>query len=469
MLQDLEPYPAYIPSHSWQGEVPSHWRLASMRALAREVSVSGVPDEPMLSVSIKHGVTPQSVLLAQSGKRDGSNVDRSSYKLVEPGDVAYNKMRAWQGAAGLSAYRGIVSPAYVVLRPDLSTCDPLYLHHLLRLPGYAAEAARWSHGISSDQWSLRPEHFRLIPVAVPPIEEQQAIVTYLSHAHQRINKAISTKRRLIALLEEHRQAVADAHVLGAKSQAATKDSGLPWLGTIPEHWSVAPLKRYWSVIDCKHLTVPFFDEGFPLVSVTQAQRFTLDVSDAKLTDRKSLEMLWECGRRPRRGDLIYCRNVAPGKATVVLDDLDAAMGQDVALLRSDTDDAMFLNYFLRSAAMREQMRVEMVGSTFSRINVDQVRSLTIVRPPLAEQRAIVERIKQAVKPFDLAVATARREITFLEQFRTTLTTDVVNGQFDVRAIAANLPDLDDEEAAVASVDTNEAVLDYADDAGMEDE
>src|SRR5690606_2256739 len=113
-----------------------------------------------------------------------------------------------------------------------------------------------------------------------------------------------------------------------------QEPGHAWLEAVPTDWDVAPLKRYWTVTDCKHLTVPFTDEGIPLASGSQAQRFLLDLSDAKLTDQESYENLIEGGRKPQKGDLIYCRNVGVGAAAVVETEETFAMGQDVCLLRS---------------------------------------------------------------------------------------------------------------------------------------
>src|SRR5262249_17468630 len=132
--------------------------------------------------------------------------DKSAYKRVRPGDIAYNKMRAWQGALGASDYYGIVSPAYVVQRPR-EGANSRYLHYLLRTPAFAKEAERWSYGITSDMWSLRPEHFRMIYGCLPSLPEQAAIVRFLDHADRRTQRCIRAKQKLIKLLEEQKQAI----------------------------------------------------------------------------------------------------------------------------------------------------------------------------------------------------------------------------------------------------------------------
>jgi type I restriction enzyme, S subunit len=162
MIDGLKPYPEYKDTGvAWLGEVPGHWRVLPNRAIFTEVKERDHPHEQMLSVTITKGVIPQKALLSDSSKKDGSNQDKSAYKLVCPGDIAYNKMRAWQGALGVSDYRGVISPAYVVQRPR-EDVESRYVHYLLRTPAFAKEAERWSYGITSDMWNLRPEHFKLI-------------------------------------------------------------------------------------------------------------------------------------------------------------------------------------------------------------------------------------------------------------------------------------------------------------------
>ncbi len=194
----------------WLGDVPAHWDVLPNRALFNEIKDRNYPDEQMLSVTIERGVILQTALLEDTSKKDSSNLDRSSYKLVQPGDIAYNKMRAWQGAIGISRRRGIVSPAYVVQRPRDGVV-PEYFHRLFRIPSFAKEAERWSYGITSDMWSLRPEHFKLIYSCLPPLAEQTAIVEHLDRATADIDAAIARTRREIELVREyHTRLTADA-------------------------------------------------------------------------------------------------------------------------------------------------------------------------------------------------------------------------------------------------------------------
>ena len=199
-----QPYPAYKSSGvEWLGEVPEYWDVLPNRALFAEVKERDHPEEQMLSVTITKGVIRQRALLADTSKKDSSNQDKSAYKLVRPGDITYNKMRAWQGAVGVSDYQGIVSPAYVVERPREGTSSR-YLHYLLRTPAFTKEAERWSYGIASDMWSLRPEHFKMIYGCLPPLPEQAAIVSFLDRATADLDAATTSAQQETPLLREYR-------------------------------------------------------------------------------------------------------------------------------------------------------------------------------------------------------------------------------------------------------------------------
>ena len=257
MIANPIPYPKMKNSGvPWLGEVPEHWDILPNRVLFGEVKERDHPEEPMLSVTITKGVIRQRALLADSSKKDSSNQDKSAYKLVRLGDIAYNKMRAWQGAIGVSDYQGIVSPAYVVERPRKGTSSR-YLHYLLRTPAFAKEAERWSYGITSDMWSLRPEHFKMIYGCLPPLPEQAAIVRFLDHArpahpalHPRQAEADQAAGGAEAGPLSTSAVTGQIDIRTGRPYPAYKDSGVEWLGEGAGALgtSVVSGLRMWSVV-----------------------------------------------------------------------------------------------------------------------------------------------------------------------------------------------------------------------------
>lgn len=426
MFRDLPRYEAYAAAGEWIAEVPCGWGWEPARTIFAERKVTGFVDEQMLSVTIGRGVLPQADLIASTSKKDSSNIDKSKYKLVEPGDVVYNKMRAWQGAAGRSQHRGIVSPAYIVMTPRSVRSE--YLHHLVRTPMFAKEAERWSYGITSDQWSLRPEHFKMIRFPVPPPEEQAVIVKYLAHANVRIDKAIAAKRRLVVLLEEQakvrRAEVLDS--LGAARRLATVIWEGPTNGTSPEISEQGDLETF-SISVVRDGTVDIRQTGIKFVD-------RLMVRDIDKYELRAHDVLMVRGN----GNIGLV-----GRAALVLADMPGRIYPDLLMrirFRSGVDPR-FMVAALNSPGVREQIenRARTAVGTYKLSGAD-VRALRVPVPALSVQQEVAHVLSMIASESSRAIGSLAAEIDLLQEFRTRLVADVVTGQVDVRSIAATLPD-----------------------------
>lgn len=447
MIARLRPYPEYNDSEvEWLGKVPAAWRLLPGRDAFREIVDRTHPREQMLSVTIRQGVVRQADLLEETAGKDSSNVEKSAYKLVLPGDLAYNKMRAWQGAIGVSRHRGIVSPAYVVVRPR--RLNPTYAHYLLRIPAFASEAERWSYGITSDQWSLRAEDFRRIYFCVPSLPEQVQIVRFLDHFDSRIQRLIAGKERLIDLLGEEKQAIVDrALTRGVDPGAPLKPSGMEWFGDIPAHWSVRRLHELTNdrrpIMYGIVLPGPDVNEGVFIVKGGNCE-------PGKLAPEYLSKTTFEIEARYRRsrlraGDIVIAIRGGVGAAEMVPRDLAGAnLTQDAARVAPRRGvSGLWLLAALRSHKVQQHIRARMRGATVTGINIRDLKRIPIPVPPLAEQVSIAEVIGEEMGAVGRAAGRARREISLLRELRTRLICDVVTGKLDVREAAADLPPDDD--------------------------
>ncbi len=448
---ELKPYESYKDSGAtWLGKVPSHWGVVPNRGTFTEVDDKNHPNEEMLSVTIGQGVIKQSTLLQDETLKDGSRIDKSSYKLVLPGDIAYNKMRAWQGAIGLSKYKGIISPAYVVQRPTSGNIVQ-FLHYLLRTPAFAKEAERWSYGIASDMWSLRPEHFKAISCCIPPPEEQAAIVRFLDHADEQIQRYIASKERLIALLEEQRQAlVHQAVTRGLDSSVKLRDSGVEWLGEVPEHWEVAALKRFVAKWRGSIKAGPFGSQLTALEMIgtdfkVYTQRNVIDrdlkggsdyVSEEKFQALRTFEVI--------PGDILVTSRGTIGRTMLVPDGVECGVLHP-CLLRVHPDvDHLVPDYLMTliqdSQILQQQLAFLSNATTIDVIYTGTLANIVIPVPPTKEQTAILRYLDQATINLNTSIDHARRQIGLMNEYRTRLIADVVTGQLDVREAAENLPD-----------------------------
>jgi type I restriction enzyme S subunit len=456
MIADLKPYPAMKDSGvPWLGEVPEHWQTRRMKTLIRERVQKGFPDEPLLAATQTMGVVRKEQF---ENRTVVAMKDLHLLKLVHAGDFVIS-LRSFQGGIEYARQQGIISPAYTVLYPVQPESHG-FLAWLFKSKPYVENLSLYVTGIRQGQ-NIDYEKLSRSELPAPPVPEQAAIVRFLNHADRRIRRYIRAKQKLIKLLEEQRQAIIDRAVTrGLDPNVRLKPSGIEWLGKVPEHWEVLPLRRRCTVIDCKHVTVPFVEDGIPLASVREVQTFDLVLDKAKRTTRDWYEKLVEGDRRPRRGDIIYCRNVSVGAAAIVGSDEPCAMGQDVCLIRSK-QNTRYINYFLHSSLMERQIAMVLVGSTFDRINVAEVKTLTIVLPPKAEQDTIAEHLDGAVQSFNAPIELARRQIDLIREYRTRLIADLVTGKLDVRNAAAVLPqeaeELEPLDAAEPEADGEEEV------------
>lgn len=465
MIDGLKPYAAMKNSGvTWLGKVPSHWPVLPNRALFMEVKDRNHPEEEMLSVTITQGIVRQKNILADSSKKDSSNQDKSAYKLVKPRDLAYNKMRAWQGAIGVSDLRGIISPAYVVMRPHESYC-PRYFHYLCRTPHFAKEAERWSYGITSDMWSLRPEHFKMIYTSVPTREEQSAIVRFLDRADRRIRRYIRAKQKLIKLLEEQKQAIIHQVVTrGLDPNVRLKPSGVEWLGEVPEHWEEIRLKFLTrKITDGEHISPSLSDEGVPLLSAKDVRDWTIDYAVDKYVSLENAELFWRrC--HPERGDLlIVSRGATIGRVGVVDEETQfCLMGSVILCKRREAYDTAFLYYALNAKHAQTSLWFSSASSAQQAIYIQDVAELRLPIPPLIERKAIVAYLSTSLADLNKAASCAKHEISLLREYRTRLIADVVTGKIDVREASAKLPDEPEELDAIDTAEELEGVEDASD-------
>ena len=203
-MTSLQPYKKYYPvSYDYVQSLPDGWQLLPNIAVFQERIERGYLNEELLSVTIGKGVIRQTDV---NIKKDSSNEDKSKYKLIKIGDIAYNKMRMWQGALGCSDYQGISSPAYVILKPK-KKINSRYFHYMFRTSFYTNYSKCFSYGIVDDQLSLRYTDFKRMYSIFPPLEIQNSIVEYLDKKNSETDKFIQNKQSLIILLEEERRTI----------------------------------------------------------------------------------------------------------------------------------------------------------------------------------------------------------------------------------------------------------------------
>ena len=282
---------------------------------------------------------------------------------------------------------------------------------------------------------------------IPTDNEQQAITNFLDRKTREIDKLVAKRRTLIDRLKEKRTALIShtvtsglppdvARAAGLDPHPKLKPSGIDWFGGVPEYWELIQLRRKITVVDCKHRTVEFVDDGIPVASIREVHGFEVDLSTANLTTEDDYQTMIEGGRKPSHNDIIYSRNATVGDAALVTSLERFCLGQDVCLVRPSGQNPRFLLYLFRSKPLRQQAEALMIGSTFRRINVGQIKGFWIALPPLREQDAIADYLNRETAKIDAMVTKVETAIERLQEYRSALITAAVNGKIDVREAAA---------------------------------
>ncbi len=458
----LKPYSEYKDSGlPWLGRVPGHWDIRRIKYLLREIdsrSTSG--KEQLLRVSQYTGVT-QRKSVDGSDEPDTRAASLVGYKKVFSNDLVINIMLAWNGSLGISRYEGVASPAYCVYRFNQDAL-PWYCHELLRSPVYKGRIKVASTGVVESRLRLYSEELGRVEAILPPLEEQAAIVRFLDHATHRLDKAIWAKRKTIALLNEQKQAIIHRAVTrGLAPDVPLKDSGIPWLGQIPAHWEVMPLKRTCSLVrDGTHLPPARTLTGYPLLSVRNmvGGRLVRRADDSFISKADFEQLNSSFVVRPN-DVLMAIVGATLGKVAVVDDIGPFQIQRSVSILRprSELMSHAFLATFLRSPRLQQHLWQSVAFSAQPGIYLGFVANIPVPVPPtIAEQVSICDSLQRELSPIDTAISRIEREIELLREYRTRLIADVVTGKLDVREAAASLPE---EESAPA---------DEPDVAGMEE-
>ena len=276
-------------------------------------------------------------------------------------------------------------------------------------------------------------------IPTPPLEEQAAIIRYLDDADQRIKAYVNAKVRLIALLEEERQAVIDQAVTrGLDPNVRMKPSGVEWLGDLPEHWEI---RRIMSVADMRVSNVDKHTNAGEMpvrlcnyVDVYKNERITSNLTFMRATasgseiDRFSL----------RVGDVLITKDSetwddigVPALVTETADDL--ICGYHLAMLRPTGEVfGPYLFRTLQTTIVAHQFHIEAKGVTRYGLTHNAIQAVTVALPPMEEQTIITKYIDETINDIDVTAKRARRQIELMEEYRTRLIADVVTGKIDVR-------------------------------------
>ncbi|HCZ9268805.1 TPA: restriction endonuclease subunit S [Vibrio alginolyticus] len=423
-------YEAYKNSGvEWLGAIPVHWNSFPLCAKSKLKSISNNENEELLSVYLDKGVIKFDDVDAK--RTNATSSDLTKYQLVEPGDFVLNNQQAWRGSVGVSDYRGIVSPAYLVLSlsEDIVSC---FGNYLFRDGAMVANYLVSSKGVGTIQRNLYWPQLKRALVFLPPTEEQLLIACFLDKKTAQIDDAIAIKEQQISLLKERKQIIIQQAVTqGLDPNVPMKDSGVDWIGKIPAHWGTIKLK-FVTAINSRVLAentpsnkqIEYVDIGSVSFEngIEKTERFAF--KDAPSRAR----------RLAKEGDIIVSTVRTYLKAISAVDEKhsNSVYSTGFAVLEPlDMLCSTFLAYFTKSDAFTIQVTLDSKGMSYPAINSSDLSNLTVVLPPKHEQEDIVEFIEKGVNRIQAGIHLNLQQIQKLKEYKTTLINSAVTGKIKI--------------------------------------
>ena len=430
-----KPYPEYKPiSHAGIVKIPDHWDSKRMRYVFRErgeVSEDGT--EELLSVSKYTGVKVRST----TTDREARAASLVGYKRCEPNDIVSNIMLAWDSALGVSFDSGIVSSAYGVYVPQ-QEIDSHFLDLLLRTPEYRAAFTIVSKGIVPSRWRMYTESFNDIQMILPPLKEQKQIGKLVHKIDENISGNIKNLETQLSLLEENRSAIITKAVTkGLNPDVQMKDSGIDWIGEIPEHWVVKRMKQITNEVTAgpfgSSLTKAMYvKSGYRVYGQEQVIADDFSIGDYYISNQKFDEMQ---RYQLKEDDILVSAIGTIGRISVFPREAEEGIFNP-RLVRYAVNKEMIKPYFLKHLLLSDCSQIyfnlSAGGTTMQVLNLQIIGETPLLIPPISEQNEITMYIEGKNKLIENYKGKITSKIEKLKEYRTALISAAVTGKIDVQ-------------------------------------
>jgi type I restriction enzyme S subunit len=455
-MRSYQPYPDYKdPCSKWIDKIPVHWKVVSLKHVLSIPITDGPHSTPEF---LDEGIPFVSAEAVSSGHIDFSKIrgfispedDNQFGQKYSPkrNDVFMVKSGATTGVVAIvdtDKHFNIWSPLAVMRCKD--QYNPYFLLNYLRSDSFQKSVQlSWTFGT---QQNIGMGTLENLPVSYPPEDEQQKIADFLDHETAKIDSLIEKQQQLIALLKEKRQAViSHAVTKGLNPNAPMRDSGVEWLGEVPEHWIVVPLMAVADVVDPNpsHRNPVYTDEGYPFISTVEF----VGIDDLEVnTPRRVAEVTVEEQEKRcnfKEGSLAFSRKGTIGDVRVLPHSIRFALLDSVCVINSGKKlHHEFLLQQIRSSVFESQLGLETRGAALPQISVGKVRNIKVLLPTVSEQLEIINYLRKQLAKLDESTLLSQKQITLLQERRSALISAAVTGKIDVRnwqppKLADNQPD-----------------------------
>ena len=434
----MQQYDSYKDSGvQWLGEIPSHWEIKPGRTIFSENKMKNTALAEEVVLSLSYGK-----IIEKQNKNDGLVPEEySSYQIIEPGFIIVRCTDLQNDHVSLrtaiSELHGIITSAYLALIPNNSIC-PKYFHYFFRNWDNTKELYRYGSGLRQ---SLSWNDFKYLLCVLPPLSEQSAIAAYLDEQTARIDTAIAQQQKMIDLLNERKQIIINRAVTkGLNPNAKMKDSGVEWIGEVPEHWEVNKFRNLFKTRTGITFTKAQLEEdGEPVISYGQIHskdNWGASVNPSLIRHIPASLTKGKEGALAYKGDFLFADTSEDfeGCGNCVCIDTSEPIyaGYHTILAKRDNDQhEQYLAYLFASSKWRGQLRSMVNGVKVYSVTQSLLRAVIVLLPPKNEQIKISEYITKRVVLIDTAIKRYAKRIKLLQERKQIIINEVVTGKVKV--------------------------------------
>lgn len=450
-MSRYQPYHSYKESNEeWLGTIPEHWEVKSLKSILQERKENNNPIKTteILSLCMYRGVIPY------SEKGSGGNKakeDLTAYKLAYPGDIVVNSMNVIAGSVGLSKYFGAVSPVYYMLRPRNKDDRVEYFNAIFQSEAFQKSLFGLGNGIlvkesessgklNTIRMRIPMEKLNTVQFPYPSADEQIAITNFLDRETAKIDVLIAKQERMIELLNEKRSAIiSHAVTKGLDPNAKMKDSGVEWLGEVPAHWKIVPLRHLGTFQNGISKGAEYFGSGFPFFNYGDVyNNMTLpELASGLANSSEEDRNLYSV----QKGDVFFTRTSETvhdiGMASTCIKTASNATFSGFVIRFRPSDDSLFdgfTQYYFRSNFPQLFFVKEMNLVTRASLGQELLKRLPVLLPPESEQKQIQVYLDNKTAKIDTLITKSREAIELMKERRTALISAAVTGKIDVRGM-----------------------------------
>ncbi len=419
----------------WIGQIPEEWNTQHVKTifdLRTEKSFLPLSEVNLISLYTDKGVIQHSDLEETSGNK-ASNAE--GYKIVHKNDIVVNIILCWMGAIGRSDYDGVTSPAYDVYSPKTGV-ESKYYHYYFRTKGFNGDCYKNGRGIMLMRWRTYSDQFRAITVPVPPLTEQQAIANFLDKKCSAIDSVLEKTKASIEEYKKLKQSViTQAVTKGIRPNRQMKNSGIEWIGQIPEDWETIKIK-YTSWLKGRIgwdglKSTEFIEEGPYLITGVDFKDGCIDWSNCYHISKERFEE--DKALHIKENDLLITKDGTVGKLAIVKKcPEEVSLNSGVLLIRNTKPfkyNTNYLYYVLYSDEFNLWYLLSQNGnSTIKHLYQEQFYNFEYTYPPLAEQQTIVDYLDTKCTEIDNLIAKKEQFLKEIESYKKSLIYEYVTGK-----------------------------------------